>query len=832
MKKCALSVFVSVCIMIGICVPMVYAEDRNAVYTEFSSGNNSHMGNGTRGNPYNLFTDALDAVADGGTIYICDGGAFVNDENDGMPLVIDKNVTVKSADVDGKYNLTVRKGGIVIGGNTAFENVYLEFPNNSRPAICANGYELTFSNVSYNTGANKIHIFGGSMYDRSGKVSLSPEKGGHSKITISGNSVFGNVYAGGLNSSFDKPVDITLNNISNKNIAAVYAGGAWEGIYNENDFLNPDNKPTDPTADTANLSASGLVNVNINESSLRELHLKTGALQNGNLTVQSKDAYSCNVENAENIYVKSGIFAPLSITDGTNIKAENGTVLDISAMPDCIVKNFNADGAVLVLDKMGFLKIKGEVSGICNIKTEGGSGNASGIMEYSHIYIDASEALGDGSFTIINPYPTQTNISISKNDSGMWVTSDAPEDITELESFSVLSDEIEITEEEINESGALITALPVYTEDTVYPYMEYVPFGYSVRSGDEETGVIWSQLLEEYESYEGNAEKFNMNFTPSGDEITISRYSETYGIFSEIKAGIYNIEIFAPTKNGMVTEKVRLAVKGNSMLPAEEVAAPTVNTVVYGTKLYDITLSDGWKWLDKDKMLEVGTSSAEAYIEVDDSNYDYSGIAGYDSKNHRVVRKVAVTVEKAETKTSLQYSADERTVVLTVIVSGADGGAIPGGEVILKNGGAEIAKLSLVNGKISYTMENVEYGNYAMTAEYVGDGNYLKSSNSCEFAITAKSIWNSSTENGTTKIEFANLFGKDIADAQFIVVFYKDDSADKVDISSKVSLSKGQIFEYKFSEDISEYEQVTAFIWYDAENIEPICQSYNITLPV
>ena len=194
---------------IVLCPPIVMAVSDNTVYTEFTGGNSSSTGNGTEQSPYNLFEDALNAVEDGGTICVGEKGAFVNSSDD-KPLVINKNVTITSKS-DTAPEISIRKAGVVLGGNVSFKNVVLSLVNGNHALIAANGYTLTLDNVTYFQNTREVHIVGGTLYDKNG-VSLSPTVGEKSKIVLSGNKThFGNIYAGSINGSFDKDVEIDIN---------------------------------------------------------------------------------------------------------------------------------------------------------------------------------------------------------------------------------------------------------------------------------------------------------------------------------------------------------------------------------------------------------------------------------------------------------------------------------------------------------------------------------------------------------------------------------------------------------------------------------------------
>ena len=50
--------------------------------------------------------------------------------------------------------------------------------------------------------------------------------------------------------------------MTGKNIGKVYSCGAKEGYYNSDNFLDPNNEPTAPTADSAVYGVTGNVNIN------------------------------------------------------------------------------------------------------------------------------------------------------------------------------------------------------------------------------------------------------------------------------------------------------------------------------------------------------------------------------------------------------------------------------------------------------------------------------------------------------------------------------------------------------------------------------------------
>ena len=101
-------------------------------------------------------------------------------------------------------------------------------------------------------------------------------------------------------------------------------------------------------------------------------------------------------------------------------------------------------------------------------------------------------------------------------------------------------------------------------------------------------------------------------------------------------------------KDHTVTRTIEVTVK--KATPAE-IIPPTASGLTYGQKLSESVLSDeNWKWVDGTVIPTVKNDGYEAAIEVDDKNYDYSDVEGYNEEDHTVTRTIKVTVSKAEPK--------------------------------------------------------------------------------------------------------------------------------------------------------------------------------------
>lgn len=77
---------------------------------------------------------------------------------------------------------------------------------------------------------------------------------------------------------------------------------------------------------------------------------------------------------------------------------------------------------------------------------------------------------------------------------------------------------------------------------------------------------------------------------------------------------------------------------------APKIVLPQNLSTIHNKPLSSITLPTGWSWKDESENVSVDKSSYTARLEVDDENYDYSSVSGYDSIHHFVERELDVTV--------------------------------------------------------------------------------------------------------------------------------------------------------------------------------------------
>ena len=82
--------------------------------------------------------------------------------------------------------------------------------------------------------------------------------------------------------------------------------------------------------------------------------------------------------------------------------------------------------------------------------------------------------------------------------------------------------------------------------------------------------------------------------------------------------------------------------------PVVEVPTPVAVTYNPDRTLANAPLPEGWAWTDNTVKPTVVNNGYAAALTVDDDNYDYTGVQGYDPDTHKVTRTLALTVNKAE----------------------------------------------------------------------------------------------------------------------------------------------------------------------------------------
>lgn len=610
------------------------AVNKKEVYTSFTSGVTSNIGNGSENNPYNRFEDAVANVEDGGVIYV-KGKAFLNDVGNNLPFLIDKNITIKS--VDGTHgHLEINSAGILLGKDVKFENLSLNFGNRYHDSIFANGHRLDLINVSRSDSAREFDLFAGGLYDAESQIHPSGNKGiihveTNGKFT-GGNltSKLGNIYAGSMNGPFNGDVEISVarkDKSKKLEIGSIKGSGALEAYVTGNffDLIEPDA----PAENAERFPVNGNVSITLDDYQV-SVHGKTGS--EGKSSVTTNTVYPNNLElkDVNNLSVTSGhIKLTSSSMDSIDeVTLDKDTKLDLTmASKDFTVGNFNGNGAV-VLNKEGKLNITNQVTGSLELKLDGEFGNDNGEVLEGHTYITTPTRDASISFT---PRYNQTKfslVSVNKGSHIEWVTGDPKkidtEPVVELEvtGFNFEDGVLEQTKsfDEINDKSALdyATARFPFTiqtnrqlTDDDYVYLEDFNFDVTVNGKPAE----YRELMNDFYVEElGLSLYFNSETNFDEHELVVLGL-DADGIPTDIDPGNYKISV----TNDTAQFKASLVVPGEEEItestPETEVKAEeeTQETPVATEEVYLSNLDYvkgktfvGWGELKFDRNIEDG----------------------------------------------------------------------------------------------------------------------------------------------------------------------------------------------------------------------------------
>ena len=503
-------------IVLTMCItvqPVVPAKAQEAVqtaartiYTEFKHGNSIHSGDGSYGNPYNLFEDAYAAAGNGDEISILGSGAFLNAEA-AEPFIFDKSVTV-----NGNGNtFSNRKGGFILNTDVTFKNITLRFSNRLHDAIFANGHKLVLEDVTCDSGFRYVDIFGGSLYENGKNMGDHPGSGAQILITGGGTNL-GNIYAGSMNGTYDGKTQIVLAHVSGTQNGEIYASGAKEPYVNQGDWFSM--QEPDPPAADGQYTVSGDVEISLTGSDTKQVY---GVSENHAgktfLTIDTDQSYTGTpgISKVGNLTVKGGgTFAPAAL-DSCTVRLEGASAIDLSQMETPQVHSIvSADSARnrLILGKEQKLNVTDTITGALTFETVNGRNGKSGIAEYGHTYLELGSAAGTAvSFT---PTDGQTGMTLERTSSGngeIWKTSElSGNEPVAVKNMTIKNPVITTTVSEISKVGE-------YENKNPKPYLAEVAWLEQTDEYDRDLGFVPM----EYEVTFNGTAYFSKTVTENGD---------------------------------------------------------------------------------------------------------------------------------------------------------------------------------------------------------------------------------------------------------------------------------------------------------------------------
>lgn len=710
-------------IVFGIAMPLTLikteclAAGGRVIYTAATGGTSDDSGDGTKSNPYNLFDTALKNAKDGDTIYILEPMAFLN-ASDNSPYIIDKAVTIKG---NGNVFL-IRPAGIVLGADVTFENVVLNFGNRYHDALFANGHTLTLKNVSCESGARQVDIFGGGLY-MNGKAVAQPGNDAHIIMT-SGGGNFGNIYAGSMNGVYSGNVTISLTNLKAASNMVVYASGASETYVNVDDFFNLE-EPVPPTANK-NYTISGNVNITVNDCNICQIEqISADASASCNLVVHTNGKYNGLIaaRNMDLITVKGGgTFAPTELTEGTSVTLTGGSSLDLTNISQPVISQLISESSTnknrLVLGENQYLTIKNSLKGNFIFETENGYNGYSGMTQYNFAYIrletSATSNNATFSFTCIPGLEVTldktSNYTVSgKTYSVVWKTSEEPD----YHPFPVKS--LEITNPTIITTVSGFSNAPVFYAKVTAPddmdpydcYFDLVPIRYEIVYNN--TKYTAEAEFDGY-GYTAHIPELRLSmFALSDQELVDSRicvYTYMDGSGSTPlppAAGTYDITLLPLSTGEQVSATARLVIMEDSVNVPDTVITQNTNATL-SLSTQNATINDSITISSVVKNQD-NTNALNAPVSLYINGIEYKG--------------ANLTTSSGKVSCTLKASPENGFVVgrndISIVYKGASDGQTASA---LSQGTASIS-LKQVSTKISHSANNKSYTFTGMAIPYI-----------------------------------------------------------------------------------------------------------------
>ena len=581
----AFFIVLTMCITVQPVVPVKAQEAvqtaARTIYTEFKDGNSTHSGDGSYGNPYNLFEDAYAAAGNGDEISILGSGAFLNAEA-AEPFIFDKSVTV-----NGNGNtFSNRKGGFILNTDVTFKNITLRFSNRLHDAIFANGHKLVLESVTCDSGFRYVDIFGGSLYENGKNMGNHP--GSEAQILITGGGTnLGNIYAGSMNGTYDGKTQIVLAHVSGTQNGEIYASGALEPYVNQDDWFST--QEPDPPAADGQYTVSGDVEISLTGSDTKQVY---GVSENHAgktfLTIDTDQSYTGipGISKVGNLTVKGGgTFAPAAL-DSCTVRLEGASAIDLSQMETPQVHSIvsvDSVGNRLILGKEQKLNVTDTITGALTFETLNGRNGKSGIAEYGHTYLE----LGRAADTAVSFTPTdgQAGMTLERTSSGngeIWKTSELSGDgPVAVKNMTINNPVITTTVSEISGGRKSYLADVSWPDETDETYKEliYVPLQYEVTFNGK---TLSSETVTNDEGSFICIPDFNLMFETGIEENAITLMCYRTANSSTVKPGTYHITIRPFSAGEQIEQKVVLIVNKDPDTSGSTVTSKETTTTING----------------------------------------------------------------------------------------------------------------------------------------------------------------------------------------------------------------------------------------------------------
>ena len=269
----------------------------------------------------------------------------------------------------------------------------------------------------------------------------------------------------------------------------------------------------------------------------------------------------------------------------------------------------------------------------------------------------------------------------------LTVTGDLPEGVKE----------VVYTDNSLTNVGSLTVTASFVMEDN---YAQLEPMTATLTITKRDIAKATLEVTGEY-TYDKGEQRATFTITDGDITITVNDYAVGYS--NNINAGTATITLTA-TADGNYKGSISANFTIGKATPTIPTAPEIDGDITYGDPVGDIELPDDWEWKDPDETptVEEGENGITVTIPVDDDNYDWTGVDGYNPETGEYETEVEVPVNPATPNVSAPVAQSG----LTYGVNLADIGLTAGANNF---GVAEGATWQWVDGTIVPTVTNDGY---------------------------------------------------------------------------------------------------------------------------
>ncbi|MEY8377109.1 leucine-rich repeat domain-containing protein [Lachnospiraceae bacterium 56-18] len=138
-----------------------------------------------------------------------------------------------------------------------------------------------------------------------------------------------------------------------------------------------------------------------------------------------------------------------------------------------------------------------------------------------------------------------------------------------------------------------------------------------------------------------------------------------------VNAGSYKAAVFVAEDSHYASSATAEKEFEITKAPPAEIMLPENLSTKQGAPLSSAVLSQGWEWLTPDETVSSTKPGYKARLKVDDTNYDYTDVEGYDASTHSVIRELTVSVITGE-ETRIDITEGIKDIPETLIAAGID----------------------------------------------------------------------------------------------------------------------------------------------------------------